>query len=267
MIIIGYFLAVLVGVSLGLVGSGGSILTVPILVYVVGVPASLATTYSLFVVGFSAFVGTLKATQDKMLDYRTAISFGIPSISSIFLVRSFLMPLVPTKIVNVANFTLTKDVAIMLLFAVLMVWTSVAMIREGAVGKAENAPTDYSKIFLRGILVGSITGIVGVGGGFLIIPTLVFVASLPMKRAVATSLLIIATNSFIGFFSSLQGQVMDWQFLLIFSGCSVMGILLGRFLSQFVSNEKLKPAFGWFVLAMGIYILATESVKLMGLGR
>jgi uncharacterized protein len=260
-------LAVLVGVSLGLVGSGGSILTVPILVYVVGVPASLATTYSLFVVGFSAFVGTVKATQDKMVDFRTAVSFGIPSISSIFLVRGFLMPLVPKEIIKVANFTLTKDIAIMLLFAVLMVWASVAMVRQGAVGKAGNAPTNYRKIFVRGVWVGIITGMVGVGGGFLIIPTLVFVASLPMKQAVATSLLIIATNSFIGFFSSLHGQAMDWQFLLTFSGCSVAGILVGRFLSQFVSNERLKPAFGWFVLAMGIYILATEGVKLLGLGR
>jgi uncharacterized membrane protein YfcA len=168
------------------------------------------------------------------------------------------MPAVPAQLGELGGWVLTKDLAIMLLFAVLMVFASLSMIRSRQMVSLPTDGQDLGKLWLRGALVGVITGIVGVGGGFLIVPALVFMARLEMKRAVATSLIIVSVNSYIGFFSGLQGVAMDWLFLLSFSACAILGILLGMFLARYVSNERLKPAFGWFILLMGIYIITRE---------
>jgi len=258
MVIAGYILAIFIGISLGLVGSGGSVLAVPILVYVVGIPPSLATTYSLFVVGVSAFFGTVKASRDKLLAYKIAVVFGIPSIIAIFVMRKYILPAVPDELFTVGKFLITKDLLIMIAFAILMIFASFSMIWQKVTDGEGKDSLDYVQIFLRGILIGALTGFVGVGGGFLIIPSLVFLTKLPMKKAVVTSLALISINSFIGFFSGLQGVVIDWQFLLTFSGFAVLGIFVGMFLTKFVSDNKLKPAFGWFILVMGIYIIIKE---------
>ena len=272
--IIGYIGAVVMGLSLGLIGGGGSILTVPILVYLFQVDAVLATAYSLFIVGLTSLVGSVSHVRLGNVHWRTAIVFGIPSIISVFLTRSYLVPRIPDPIMNFgqdpsggAALVITKSVGLLLLFAVIMVMAAYSMIKpakksgDNTLEKAEDLQPqfNYPLILAEGAIVGLVTGLVGAGGGFLIIPALVLLAKLPMKQAVGTSLMIIAAKSLIGFVGDMRGnEVIDWSFLGVFSSIAVMGILLGSWLSKRIPGEKLKPAFGWFVLVMGTYIIIKE---------
>ena len=261
--ILGYFLAALVGVSLGLIGSGGSILTVPVLVYVLGVNPVLATAYSLFIVGSTALVGGVQSALQKKVDFKTVLIFGIPSIAAVYATRMWLVPLIPKELFSIGSLLITKSIALMLLFAVVMILASISMIKSGKKKTEEDvsAPMKYNypMILLEGAVVGLLTGLVGAGGGFLIIPALVLLAKMPMKLAVGTSLFIIAAKSLIGFIGDLQGsQVIDWKLLGSFTAFAVAGIFVGIFLSKKISGDKLKKAFGWFVLVMGIYIIIKE---------
>lgn len=262
--IIGYPLAVLVGISLGLIGSGGSILTVPILVYIIGVGPVVATAYSLFIVGSTALVGSVQSAFQKKIDFKTAVIFGIPSIAAVYGTRLWLIPFIPNELLIIGSFNITKPIALMVLFAVIMILSSLSMIHSsGKKETAENVPIQYNYplILIEGVLVGTLTGLVGAGGGFLIIPALVLLAKMPMKLAVGTSLLIISAKSLIGFLGDLQGdELIDWTLLARFTFCSVVGIFIGNYLKRFVSGAKLKTAFGWFVLIMGLYIITKETL-------
>ena len=267
--ILGYIGAILMGLSLGLIGGGGSILTVPILVYLFMVEPVLATAYSLFIVGLTSLVGSVSHMRMGNIHWRTAIVFGIPSILAVYATRAWLVPAIPDPILEAGGVVLSKAVGILMLFAVIMVAAAYSMIRKQKAPKGPDAPADvavkfnYPLILAEGIVVGMITGIVGAGGGFLIIPALVLLAKLPMKQAVGTSLIIIAAKSLIGFTGDLKGnEVIDWNFLPVFSAIAIGGIIAGSILSKRIPNEKLKPAFGWFVLIMGIYIIGRELTNL-----
>lgn len=260
-VIVGYALALLIGISLGLIGGGGSILTVPILVYVLSVDPVLATAYSLFIVGASALVGSFDFMRKELVSYKTALVFGIPSILAVYATRKFLVPAIPDEIFTLGDFLITKDLGIMVFFAVIMLLASYSMIK----GRKEKTEADrgpikfnYPLILGEGAVVGTITGLVGAGGGFLIIPALVLLAKLPMKLAVGTSLLIIAAKSLLGFLGDIGQQEIDWVFLAIFTGIAVAGIFLGSYLSNFIHGKHLKKGFGWFVLIMAVYILLKE---------
>ena len=260
--ILGYILAVVVGVSLGLIGSGGSILTVPILVYVMGVNPILATAYSLFIVGSTALVGGVQSAMQKRADFKTVFIFGIPSIVAVYITRMWLVPLIPDQLFSIGSLVITKPIGIMVLFAIVMILASVSMIRPGKeIDEPEDKPLHYNYplILLEGSVVGLLTGLVGAGGGFLIIPALVILARMPMQLAVGTSLFIIAAKSLIGFIGDLQGaQVIDWTLLGTFTGLAGIGIFIGIYLSKKISGDKLKKSFGWFVLIMGVYIFIKE---------
>lgn len=265
--IAGYLASILIGVSLGLIGGGGSILTVPVLVYLFHVEPVLATAYSLFIVGTTSLFGTLPKYRQGLVSLKTAIIFGIPSIAAVYATRAFIVPLIPQEIFSIGSFVVTKAILLMLLFAVLMVFASVSMIREkkqqgsnGAGDQDEPATQkfNYPMILLEGIIVGVLTGLVGAGGGFLIIPALVLFSKLPMKMAVGTSLLIITAKSLFGFLGDLSHTVMDWKLLLTVTALAVAGIFLGNRISHKISGDKLKKGFGWFVLIMGIYIIVKE---------
>lgn len=259
--IIGYLASVLMGLALGLVGGGGSILTVPILVYIFNVDPVLSTAYSLFVVGLTSAVGSYSHFRKGNVHGKTALIFGGPSILAVYSVRKFIIPNIPELLFNIGNFRVSKSLAILVLFAVLMILASYSMIRKPRrVNTAEkDISYNYPLIFIEGLLVGSITGLVGAGGGFLIVPALVLLSGLSMKKAIGTSLVIIALKSLIGFTGDLQsGMAIDYKFMLIFSAFAIGGIIIGSNLTKLVPNEKLKPAFGWFVLVMGILILVKE---------
>ena len=197
MIIVGYFASLLIGLSLGLIGGGGSILTVPVLVYLFGVDPVLATAYSLFIVGSTSLVGAFPKYKNNEINLKTAIIFGIPSIIAVYATRAFIVPAIPSEVFTVGNFVVTKAILMMMIFAVLMVFASVSMIRDNKKQNTEEGEQvfNYPMILLEGAVVGVLTGLVGAGGGFLIIPALVIFSKLPMKQAVGTSLLIIAAKS------------------------------------------------------------------------
>lgn len=261
--IFGLLASTVIGISLGLIGGGGSILTVPVLVYLFNVDPVLATAYSLFIVGLSSLVGAFPKYKAGMIDLKTALVFGVPSIIAVFLTRKVLVPAIPSTLFEVAGVSVTKALAMMILFAVLMVAASVSMIRDKK--KEEQAAEEprvfnYPMILLEGAVVGVLTGLVGAGGGFLIIPALVMLSKLPMKQAVGTSLLIIAAKSLIGFTGDVMENAdqMDWTLLSVVTSLAVVGIFVGNQLSKKIDGSALKKGFGWFVLVMGIYIIIKE---------
>lgn len=265
--ILAYVFATAIGISLGLIGAGGSILTVPVLVYLAHVEPVLATAYSLFVVGSTALVGGIQNSFRKLVDLRTALLFGLPSIVAVYATRAFIMPWIPAEITLGEWFSVSEGVGLLVVFALLMVVTAISMIRGN--GKArERAGIEhhrkdhhYGLVLLEGVGVGILTGLVGAGGGFLIIPALVLLAGLEMKMAVGTSLFIIAMKSLIGFTGDIQsGMPIEWTFLLIFTAFSVSGIFIGGWLHKYIEGHRLKTGFGWFVLAMGIYMIVRETV-------
>lgn len=263
--IFGYVASVLIGISLGLIGSGGSILTVPVLVYLFSVDAVAATAYSLFIVGLTAAVGSYKYFTKGLVNIKTAIVFGIPSIIAVFLTRAYIVPAIPKEVFHAGDFVVTKSVLLLLLFAVLMIVSAYSMIRpDKSKGITEEVATEqkfnYPVILIEGLIVGMVTGLVGAGGGFLIIPALVLLSKLPMKEAIGTSLVIIAAKSLLGFLGESSETVMDWMTMGKVSLFAIAGIFIGTYLSKKIDGKKLKPIFGWFVLIMGIYIIIKETL-------
>jgi uncharacterized protein len=256
--IAGYISAILIGLSLGLIGGGGSVLTVPVFVYMLHVNPVLATTYSLFVVGSCSLVGGARAWHKGLIDFPTVIYFGASSMVSVYLVRHFVVPIIPAEF-DIAGFTITKGVFLMTLFALLMVGAAISMIRSRKANGEEVAKKGrIPGLVLQGLIVGAITGLLGAGGGFLIIPSLVLFSKLPMKTAVGSSLTIMAFSSLFGFFTTLSYYPVDWMQLLIFTAIAVGGIFIGAALSEKIPGNSLKKGFGWFILAMGIFILIRE---------
>ena len=257
----GFAATILAGATMGLIGGGGSILTVPILVYLLEIPPVLATGYSLFVVGLSALVGSVNYFKLGLVNLKAGTIFAVPAFVGVLLARKFLVPALPVEIFNLGNLVVGRDLIVMGVFATVMILASVSMIRGGSESEQEGElQFNYPLIALEGLIVGAVTGFVGAGGGFLIIPALVVFAKLPMKQAVGTSLMIIAVKSLFGFLGDLGNQSIDWGFLALFCLLSIIGIYLGTYLSRFVSSAKLKPGFGWFVLIMGLFILAKETI-------
>jgi uncharacterized membrane protein YfcA len=261
MLIVGYFLAILIGLILGLIGGGGSMLTLPLLVYIFGVDAVSATGYTMFIVGVTSAVGSYAYIKNGMVDIRKAMAFGIPSMLVVILTRNFFVPLIPEVVFHYNSFQLTKPDFIMLLFAALMVAASFSMMRKPkSVVTAVSDPMEMKMIILNGIVVGLVSGFVGAGGGFLIIPALVLFSKLPMKQAIGTSLMIITANSMVGFIGELGNHNMNWNLLISVTGATVIGIFVGTKVSKRIDGAKLKPIFGWFVLVMGIYIVLKQTL-------
>jgi len=260
MYIAGYFAAVLIGISLGLIGGGGSVLTVPVLVYLFHIDTLLATSYSLFIVGTTSIVGSVSYIRQKLADVSTVVFFGMPSVVAVLLTRALILPAIPDKILETGGFTVTKNELVLLLFAVLMLLASYSMIKNKRMASQDLPATETKRLLVvfQGLFTGLITGLIGAGGGFLIIPALVNLLNIPIKTAIGTSLIIISINSSAGFLLSLQNNPIDWKFLLVITAIAVAGILTGSYLSTKIDGKKLKPAFGWFILVMGIYILVKE---------
>jgi uncharacterized membrane protein YfcA len=271
MILLAYLASLLIGLSLGLLGGGGSILTLPVLVYLFGVGTVEATAYSLFIVGATALASIVPKARAGHVDLRTAFWFGLPSVVAVYLTRAYVMPWIPDPIWTGDGWALSKSTGLMLLFAVLMLAAARGMIvgRTPAKAKTEaeadievkqpmGSAAQIAIVLAEGATVGLLTGLVGAGGGFLIIPALVLVTGLEMKVAVGTSLTIIAAKSLVGFTGDLGHLDMDWTLLLSVTAVAVFGMILGTLLSKRVASGPLQKAFGWFVLAMGLFILSRE---------
>ena len=260
--IIGYFAAILIGLSLGLLGGGGSILTVPVLVYLFGIAPVSAATYSLFIVGISSFTGSVSFFSKKMIDFRIVLLFGLPSAFTIFLARRFIVPAIPAEIQLTGELTVSRNHLFMIVFAILMIFSSISMMRKKK-NNSENQSAEYSYgkfilLFPSAVIIGLITGILGAGGGFVIIPVLVLWLKLSMKKAIGTSLTIIAINSLIGFFLSIDQLVINWRLFSAITLIAVAGILIGSRIAIHHSDKALKKGFGIFILLMAAWIFIKE---------
>lgn len=235
-------------------------MAVPILTYLFHISPVTTTAYSLFVVGTSASVGALRNFNKGLVDLRVALIFAVPAFIAVYIARKFVLPVIPEELWSTGRFILTRDMGIMIIFALLMAVASISMIRKKGVPTDGDDPVryNYPLIVFEGIVIGMLTGIVGIGGGFLIIPVLVLCVKLPMKKAVATSLLIIALKSLIGFTGDLGHLEINWSFLIGFTLISILGIFMGMYLSSFVKGDRLKKTFGWFVLLVAIGIFYKE---------
>ncbi|MFD1016131.1 sulfite exporter TauE/SafE family protein [Winogradskyella rapida] len=260
--ILGYTGALIVGLVLGLIGGGGSILTVPILVYFLNFSPIAATGYSLFVVGSTSLVGTLRNLRKRNIDFKTALIFAVPSIITVFMVRSLVIPNLPEVLFSIGGFSLTNSLFIMLLFAFIMLLAGWSMIKSKQVNDDfviktfDN--THYFAISTQAIGIGALVGLVGAGGGFLIVPALVLLVKLPIKKAISTSLFIISIQSLVGFLGDLKTLSIDWKFLITFTTISIVGIFIGLALSKKISAKKLKRGFGYFTIFMATYIVYKE---------
>lgn len=254
----GYIAALFIGIALGLIGGGGSILTVPVLVYLFKIPPITATSYSLFIVGVTSLIGAINNYRKQLIDVRTTVLFGLTSIAIVFVVRRFIIHKIPEEI-HAGNFTLHFPVLTMVLFAVLMILASISMIFSHVTNEYQTKQKkQLAFLLLCGIIIGLITGFLGAGGGFLLIPALVLLIQLPMKKAIGTSLLIIALNALIGFGADLGHLIINWKFLLIITSIAITGVVIGGLLSYKIQGNKLKKGFGMFVLVMGTYIILHE---------
>lgn len=261
--LVAYLASALIGISLGLIGGGGSILTVPVLVYLFGVSPILSTSYSLFIVGSTSLVGAFTNLKKGLVNVKTVLLFGISSIITVFVTRKFIIPLIPKKLFSIGDLVVTENMMTMVLFAVLMVAAATAMIRNGKsriseIAEPKNGKSRIWKLLFYGVAIGAVTGILGAGGGFLLIPTLVILMGLQMKEAVGTSLMIIAMNSLLGFTGDLGHFKIDWLFLMEITTIAIAGIFIGGLLAKKIDGNKLKKGFGYFVLMMGFYIIIKE---------
>ena len=257
--IFGYIASLFIGISLGLVGAGGSILTVPVMVYLFHIPVMTATSYSLFIVGATSLMGACYQVKQDHVNGKVAITFSLVSLTMVFLVRYFVLPGIPPQLFVISGVAISYSLISMLLFSMLMILASRAMIRkkqqDGAETKAENS---MMRLLLYGLLVGLVTGFLGAGGGFILIPALVLLLGFTMKDAIGTSLLIIAINSLFGFALDMGHILIDWQLLLIITGMATGGLVLGIAAGKNISAKKLKISFGWMIMLAGIMIMVKE---------
>ena len=261
--ILGYIAAIGIGLSLGLVGAGGSILTVPVLVYLFGIDATLATAYSLVIIAATTSIGAFKNYQKQLVSFPVAFSFGLSSMLTVFLIRHFILPTIPDTLFSVQGLVLQKSAATMLVFALLMLVAAYYMIRSQSTTQKLHHTPSVLKLLLYGIGAGLITGFLGAGGGFVLIPALVLVVQLPMKKAVGTSLLIIALNSLVGIAGDWGHVQLDWVFAASLIALALLGLFIGVVLSAILPDTLLKKYFGWFVFCMGLVVMISELYKLL----
>ena len=254
-IVIALVLAVFVGISVGLFGGGGSILAVPILTYVAGVDPTAAIASSLFIVGVTAFVGMLSHARAGRVRWKVGFIFGIPAVAGAY-TGGFLGRFVPGTV-------------LLALLAIMMVATATAMIRgaqrAGGDEPQERTTLPIVRLSIDGFVVGAVTGLVGAGGGFLIVPALNILGGLPMAAAVGTSLLIMGMKSFSGLSAYLLTVQLDWPLLLGFTAIAVVGSFIGSALAGKIPGNSLRKAFGYFVLAMGAFMLVKEAPQVLSL--
>jgi len=261
---IGFLLSGFMGCTLGILGTGGAILTVPILVYFFQINPLLATSYSMVIVGCTAAIGALAYWRRGLINYSNALIFIVPMLSALLLTRHYLLPKIPEICWQTTHWTLTKDTLILELFACLMLVAGYLMYRAPTRTKAIIAPWQWHhfiKIILGCIGIGCLSGLLGAGGGFMIIPILVLVFMLPIKEAVGTSLTIIACNSLFGALSdAFAGIELNLPFLSHLVLTTSLGMLLGIYLGKYINGEPLKKVFSIGLICLGCLLIIQPIV-------
>lgn len=262
--LIGYAGAVLTGLVLGLLGGGGALFSIPVLVYIFHLPASKATAYSLFLVAVTASVGAVQNVRKQLVDFKAVLYYGVPSVIAVYIVRRFVMPNLPDVFFTIGDYPVDKNHFILFILSVVMFSAGYKMSKAPLVQEGEtqvNRPVDFFRLSIYAILIGSFLGLVGAGGGFLMVPALVLFGQVPMKKALGTSLVLVAVNSFVGFSGDVNANVeMDWKFLFYFCALSIAGLFAGSALQQVINSHQLKKYFGWMMMLVGVGILIKEFV-------
>lgn len=262
--IAGYTFSLIMGVILGLLGGGGSILTVPIMVYAFGVPALIATSYSLMIVGVSSLIGVYRYAKQGLIRYKLAGLFLVPSILGVLISRLFLLPSLPETL-HLLTYSISQDRFILLFFAFLCLVIAFFMFRSRDVGRQEALNSIKTPSFfivgLEGLFVGMVTGFVGAGGGFMIVPALCLLCHLSIKEAIASSLFIISLKSLIGFLGDLSiGMMIEWILLSKIVILTLIGVFIGTLLNQRLNATKLRQSFAYFIILMAIFMIFKEGL-------
>jgi uncharacterized protein len=246
-----------IGLSLGLIGAGGSILTIPVFVYILKIDPLASGIYSMFVVGICSMVGTIKSISNKLVDFTIAVQFGIPSVLGVFIARRLIYPAIPLQLFSLSGIMVTKKLLFMLCIAILMFTAAMRMLTVSGKDQDIGLQKEQKRglLFIRGFLVGGLTGLLGIGGGFLIVPALYLWTKLTMKMVIGTTLLIITINSLFSFLTSYSAASIDWGLLLKFSAGASLGILIGIRVAEKITGDYLKKIFGWFVLSISFFIV------------
>ncbi len=259
--VLGYVAIICIGFLLGSVGAGGSMLAIPVLVYVFSIDVETASAYSLFLVGISSISGALLKHSEQLVSIRTVLRFGIPSLAGAFVSRNWIILYIPDVLWDGNGVFLSKEDLLLALFALLAFASAVTMLLK----KEQNTHRIYTPkwflLMVTGTLTGLTAGLVGAGGGFLIVPALILFAALPFSRAAGTSLVIIASNSLFGFCGDMLNRSIDWPFLLGLTVLATIGLLLGYWLHRDVQKLFSQRRFAWFVMLMGVSILAVQMIR------
>jgi len=258
--ILGYLGATVTGIVLGLLGGGGALLSIPVLVYLFHIEPQLATSYSLLLIGITASSGAYQNIRKKLVDYNAALYYGVPSVIAVYAVRRWGMPNLPKVIFTLNGYSVDKNLFILIILAIVMFIAAYKMITSKAPDSEETEhEVDHVRLAFFAVLIGAFLGLVGAGGGFLMVPALMYFANVHTKKAIGTSLLLVAINSFIGFMGDMRSHVqIDWTFFATFALFSVAGVFIGHYLATYIHNNKLKKYFGWFILVTAIFIVVKE---------
>jgi uncharacterized protein len=257
---LGYLAIIGVGLVIGLIGGGGSILTIPVLVYLFRIEPLAAISYSFFIVGTTSLAGAINKIRHGQFHLSTALWFGIPDILGVIVMRTYLFPPIPGNLFTLGDHIVTKTEAVILLFSLIMIGSAYRMLTAD---QEENSTLFYAEksprtLVILGFFTGCLTGMVGVGGGFLIVPILVLFAKQPIRMAIGTSLLIIAAKSFIGFLTDRIHYTVDYRFIIGLSVLALAGLAAGLRWHHKVQTETMTKGFAWLVLIIGLYILTNE---------
>jgi uncharacterized membrane protein YfcA len=256
--LLGYVAMMCVGLILGLLGSGGSMLAIPVLIYIFSMDIESASSYSLFLVGVTSLTGAALRQKEQLLSLRAGLLFGLPSILTTFMTRKWLLPVLPESFASWGTFQLMKEDALVITLALMMIGSSVMMWRSVST-TAPGEKFNHLRLILAGLVVGMLGGLVGVGGGFLILPALIFFAGIPIRTAVGTTLLIIACNSLLGFCGDILNHAVNWYFLLTITGLSVGGLLFGEWVHQRLSAPfRGHTALAWVMMLTGVSMIVKQ---------
>lgn len=257
--VVGYLLAFIVGLVMGLIGAGGSILSSGLMIYIFGLNPMISASYTLLNVGIISLVGSIQYYRKDLVQIRTGLLFAAPAIVTVLYMRAYVVPSIPHIIFESGSMAFSKDLFVKLVFAILMIIIAWNMITKKTVETQKANNLNAWMVTLIGIIVGLLTGIVGVGGGFMIVPALLFFTGLNVKTAVGTSLFIITLNTGVGFFGDFAaGVVYNWAFLIKFISLTVLGMLISGLVVHKVQTEKIKKLFAIVMLFLGTWIIFKE---------